>query len=84
MSDLNLEQAREVLIQGACELGRATAWTHRAVSEHLRNVSQRVLDLLDEEDNASGAMSEFERASADIAADLKRVERLMRRSDGQD
>jgi hypothetical protein len=52
------------------------------VTEHLRNACHQVLDLLDDESEIDEPVSKWDRQSREIAAELRRVERLMKRNMG--
>jgi hypothetical protein len=84
----HLRRAIAALEAGAADLRRLSSGSTGLVRDRLRRTVGEVLEHLeaDEEERASSddVFSRLDRQSRDIAEDLRRAERLMRRRSGQE
>jgi hypothetical protein len=83
----HLRRALEALESGAADARRRSAESAGHVRDSLRRTTEEVLHHLEEdartpEAEADELMSRLGRQSRDIAEDLRRVERLMRKRTG--
>jgi hypothetical protein len=85
----HLRRAVDALEAGASDVREASLRSAHQVRNRLRRTVEEVLEHLEREEQVRGpdpeeVVSRLERQSQDIAEDLRRVDRLMKRHLGQD
>jgi hypothetical protein len=85
----HLRRAVEALEAGAADVRSLSSRSAGQVRSRLRTTVEEVLEHLESEeragiDQSDDIMSRLDRQSRDIAEDLRRVERLMKRRTGQE
>ena len=85
MGDSNFDRAYELFKRAAAELSAAEGFSREEIAQRLRDVSNKVLDALDQGPPDEGdPQSRLDREAQEISSELKRIERLMRDRIGTD